>query len=63
MSNNGDIIAYYGNYPIRESSNSTAILAGTRVATPISICHNNRRVLAFAFSVSIAPVNESCHEC
>ncbi|KAI0712929.1 velvet factor-domain-containing protein [Cerioporus squamosus] len=48
--NNFDIVAYYGNYPIRESSNSTSILAGARVTTPITIDHNNREVLAFTFN-------------
>ncbi|RPD78539.1 hypothetical protein L226DRAFT_531879 [Lentinus tigrinus ALCF2SS1-7] len=49
-SNNAKIIAYYGNYPIRESSNSTAILAGAHVASPITTSHNNGRVLLFVFS-------------
>ncbi|RPD63629.1 hypothetical protein L227DRAFT_542529 [Lentinus tigrinus ALCF2SS1-6] len=51
-SNNAKIIAYYGNYPIKESSNSTAILAGAHVATPITTSHNNGRVLLFVFSAS-----------
>ncbi|KAI0712916.1 velvet factor-domain-containing protein [Cerioporus squamosus] len=49
-SDNSDIVAYYGNYPITESSNATGILAGTRVATAITLDHNNRGVLAFTFS-------------
>ncbi|RDX48111.1 hypothetical protein OH76DRAFT_699952 [Lentinus brumalis] len=44
-----DIVAYYGNYAIRESSNSPEILAGTLVTTPITIAYNNREVLAYAF--------------
>ncbi|TFK82175.1 hypothetical protein K466DRAFT_311269 [Polyporus arcularius HHB13444] len=44
-----DIVAYHGNYAIRESSNSPEILAGTLVTTPITIAFNNREVLAYAF--------------
>ncbi|TFK82176.1 hypothetical protein K466DRAFT_311404 [Polyporus arcularius HHB13444] len=47
---NSDIVAYYGNYPIRESTNSTGILAGARIANSMMLCHNNRGVLAFVFS-------------
>ncbi|TFK88602.1 hypothetical protein K466DRAFT_585407 [Polyporus arcularius HHB13444] len=47
---NSDIVAYYGNYPITESTNSTSILAGARIATPVAICHHNREALAFVFS-------------
>ncbi|RDX45626.1 hypothetical protein OH76DRAFT_1357446 [Lentinus brumalis] len=51
-SSDADIVAYYGKHPIREPSNSTGILAGTLVVTPITVSYNNRAVLVYTFAAS-----------
>lgn len=46
-----DVIAYYSNYAITESSNCTQVLAGARVANAVTLEYNSRPTLAFAFNV------------
>ncbi|KAI0779949.1 velvet factor-domain-containing protein [Fomes fomentarius] len=45
-----NIVAYYGHYPIRESTISTTILAGTLFATAVVVEQNRRRMLTFVFN-------------
>nr|UNA00544.1 velvet factor family protein [Ganoderma sp. TQC-2021a] len=45
-----DVIAYYSNYAITESSNCTQVLAGARVANAVTLEYNSRPTLAFVFN-------------
>lgn len=48
-----DIVAYYGDHPIRESSKCTHALAGTTFVQSASLEYNGKKVLMFVFSVGI----------
>ncbi|KAF9810984.1 hypothetical protein IEO21_06741 [Rhodonia placenta] len=45
-----DIVAYYGDHPIRESSKCTHALAGTTFVQSASLEYNGKKVLMFVFS-------------
>ncbi|KAI1791299.1 velvet factor-domain-containing protein [Ganoderma leucocontextum] len=45
-----DVIAYYSNYAITESSICTQVLAGARVANAVTLEYNSRPTLAFVFN-------------
>ena len=58
-----DVIAYFSNYPITESSNCTYLLAGARVANAVTLDYDSRPTLAFVFNVRWYSLGLSAESC
>ena len=54
-----DIVAWFGYYPIFESSNCTRALTGATYTTAVVIDHQSKQTAMFVFTVGSTPLNGS----